>query len=180
MSTDDFTQRLRVARWGALLALLTVFFGFCLGGVFGAFEDAMKKDLADRAASVLDSAYGGDAAKAKSVVDKSWAYYKRAHLHGGSIGTAALGGILLLAVLRRPRDLIRRGVSIAVGGGALGYSMFWFLAGRAAPGLGGTGAAKDALEWLAVPTAGLVLIGFGALIVLTAIEFFTPARPARD
>src|SRR5690606_18087231 len=62
MSTDDFTQRLRVARWGALLALLTVFFGFCLGGVFGAFEDAMKKDLADRAASVLDSAYGGDAA----------------------------------------------------------------------------------------------------------------------
>lgn len=92
----------------------------------------------------------------------------------------ALGGILLLAALRRPSDHVRRGVSVALGGGALAYSAFWMLAARAAPGLGGTGAAKDSLAWLAVPSAGLVLIGLGAVIVLTAIELFTPAsRPAQ-
>src|SRR5690606_10340008 len=122
---DDFTRRLRVSRWGALLALLTILFGFGIGGAFGAFEDQMKQGLADRAAAVLDSAYKGDTAKAKSVVDKSWAYYKRAHLHGGAIGAVALGSILLLAALRRPNDHVRRGVSVALGAGGLGYSVFW-------------------------------------------------------
>lgn len=175
MSTHDFIRRLRVSRWGALLALLTILFGFGIGGAFGAFEDPMKNGLADRAAAVLGTVYKGDAAKAKSVVDKSWAYYKRAHLHGGAIGAVALGGILLLAALRRPNDHVRRGVSVALGGGGLGYSVFWMLAARAAPGLGGTDAAKESLEWLAVPSAGLIMIGLTALIVLTAIELFMPA-----
>ena len=113
MSTDDFSRRLRISRWGVLLALLTIFFGFGIGGAFGAFEEPMKKGLADRAAAVLDTVYKGDAAKAKSVVDKSWVYYKRAHLHGGAVGAVALGGILLLAALRRPNDHVRRGVSVA-------------------------------------------------------------------
>lgn len=178
MSTDDFTQRLRVCRWGALLALLTILFGFCLGATLGAFEESMKKDLADRAAAVLDTAYQGDAAIAKSTVDKSWAYYKRAHLHGGGIGAVTLGGILLLTALRRPKDLVRRVVSVALGGGGLGYSVFWMLAARAAPGLGGTGAAKESLAWLAVPSVGLLLIGLGAVIVLTALELFAPASGA--
>ena len=174
VSTHDFTRCLRVSRWGALLALLTILFGFGFGGAFGAFEEPLKKDLADRAAAVLDTVYEGDAAKAKSVVDKSWAYYKRAHLHGGAIGAVGLGGILLLAALRRPNDHVRRGVSVALGGGGLGYSVFWMLAARAAPGLGGTDAAKESLEWLAVPSAGLLMIGLAALIVLTALELFMP------
>ncbi len=175
MSTDDFSRRLRISRWGVLLALLTIFFGFGIGGAFGAFEEPMKKGLADRAAAVLDTVYKGDAAKAKSVVDKSWAYYKRAHLHGGAVGAVALGGILLLAALRRPNDHVRRGVSVALGGGGLGYAVFWMLAARAAPGLGGTDAAKDSLEWLAVPSAGLILLGLAAVIVLTAVELFMPS-----
>src|SRR5690606_33026874 len=142
--------------------------------------DAMKKGLADRAAAVLDTAYAGDAAKAKSVVDKSRAYYKRAHLDGGAIGGVALGSILLLAALRRPNDHVRRGVSIALGGGGLGYSVFWVLAARAAPGLGGTDAAKKSLEWLAVPSTGLLVIGLVGVIALTVIELFTPApEPAQ-
>lgn len=178
-SPRDFSQRLRVSRWGALLALLTILFGFGIGGAFGAFEDQMKQGLADRAAAVLDSAYKGDTAKAKSVVDKSWAYYKRAHLHGGAIGAVALGSILLLAALRRPNDHVRRGVSVALGAGGLGYSVFWLLAARAAPGLGGTGAAKESLEWLAVPSTALIMIGLVAVIVLTTLELFMPvARPA--
>jgi hypothetical protein len=176
-TADDFIRRLRVSRWGALLALLTILFGFGFGGAFGAFEVPMKKGLADRAAAELDTVYKGDAAKAKSVVDKSWAYYKRAHLHGGAIGSVALGGILLLAALRRPGDHVRRGVSVALGAGGLGYSVFWMLAARAAPGLGGTDAAKESLEWLAVPSAGLLMVGLAAVIALTAIELFMPASP---
>ena len=42
-----------------------------------------------------------------------------------------------------------------MGLGSLGYSMFWMLAGMRAPGLGSTGAAKESLEWLAVPTSAL-------------------------
>lgn len=175
MSTHDFTWRLRVSRWGVLLALLTILFGFGFGGAFGAFEAPMKQGLADRAAAVQATVYGGDAAKAKSVVDKSWSYYKRAHLHGGAIGAVALGCILLLAALSRPGSRVRRAVAVALGGGGLGYSIFWVLAARAAPGLGGTDAAKESLAWLAVPSAGLLLIGLAAVIVLTAIELFEPA-----
>lgn len=175
MIPDDFTRRLRVCRWGALLALLTILFGFGFGGAFGAFEESMKQGLADRAAAVLDTVYEGNAAKAKSVVDKSWVYYKRAHLHGGAIGAVALGSILLLAALRSPPDPVRRGVSLGLGAGGLGYSVFWMLAARAAPGLGGTGPAKESLSWLAVPSAGLLLLGLVAVIGLTAIELFRPA-----
>ena len=174
MSTHDFTQRLRVSRWGALLALLTILFGFAVGGAFGAFEDSLKKGLADRAAAVQGSVYGGDVAKAKSVVDKSWSYYKRAHLHGGAIGAVALGGVLLLAALRRPCRHVRRGLSAALGAGGLGYSVFWLLAARAAPTLGGTGAAKESLQWLAVPSVGLLMIGLLGVILLTAVELFAP------
>lgn len=175
---SDFTQRLRVCRWGAMLALVTILFGFGVGGAFGAFEDPLKEGLSERAAAVRDTVYGGDAVKMKSVVDKSWAYYKRAHLHGGAIGGAALGAILLLALLRRPRPLVRRGVALALGVGGLGYSAFWMVAGWSAPGLGSTDAAKESLKWLAVPSAGLLLVGLFAVATLTAIELFAPQRAA--
>lgn len=155
-----------------MLALLTILFGFAFGGAFGAFEEPLKRGLAERAEAVKDTTYGGDVAKMKSVVDKSWTYYKRAHLHGGAIGAVALGGILLVAALRRPDRRTRQGVSLALGLGGLGYSMFWFLAARAAPGLGGTDAAKASLEWLAVPSAGLLMLGIVAVVGLTARELF--------
>ena len=170
----EFAARLRVGRWGTLLALLTILFGFAFGGAFGAFEGALKGGLTARAEAVGDSVYGGDVVKMKSVVDKSWTYYKRAHMHGGGIGAVALGGILLLAALHRPPRRARQGVSLALGLGGLGYATFWLLAARAAPGLGGTDAAKESLSWLAVPSAGLLLLGVVAVIALTAIELFAP------
>jgi hypothetical protein len=175
---EAFVERLRSGRWGVVLALVTILFGFGLGGAFGAFEEPLKAGLTERGEAVRDTVYGGDAAKMKSVVDRSWTYYKRAHMHGGAIGVVALGGILLISALRRPRVWMRRGVSLALGVGGLGYAAFWLLAARAAPRLGGTDAAKESLSWLAVPAAGLLLLGLSAVIVLTCIELF--ARPPRD
>lgn len=169
----DYAARLRICRWGLLLALFTVLFGFGFGGVFGAFEEPLKAGLVERAEAVRDTVYGGDAAKMKSVVDKSWSYYKRAHLHGGAIGAVALGATLLLAALPRAKPLVTRLSSLALGAGGLGYSAFWMLAARAAPSLGGTDAAKASLEWLAVPSAGLLLLGLVAVVALTVVELFT-------
>lgn len=161
-----------------MLALLTILFGFAFGGAFGAFEEPLKRGLTERAEAVRGTVYGGDTAKMKSVVDKSWAYYKRAHLHGGAIGAVALGAILLVAALRRPNRRTRQGVTMALGLGGLGYSMYWFLAARAAPGLGGTDAAKESLAWLAVPSAGLLLVGVLAVIGLTARDLFAAEAPS--
>lgn len=178
MTSESFSLRLRASRWGVLLALGTTFFGFVLGGVFGAAEDTVRDGLKASGMAVLAEKYGGDEAKLKAVTDKAWAYLKRAHLHGGAIGTASLAALLLLASLARPSSRVRGALSLALGAGSLGYSGFWLLAARAAPGLGGTGAAKDSLEWLAVPSAGLLLVGLLAVAGLTAVELFG-APPAK-
>ena len=174
----DLASDLRALRWGITFSLLTIMFGFGMGGAFGFLEDSMKNGLRASAEAVKDSAYGGDDSKMKQVVDKSWAYYQRAHLHGGAIGTATLAASLLLAILGRARRALRGAVSAALGGGGLGYSIFWLLAGQRAPGLGSTGAAKEALSWLGVPTTGLLLTGWVALLLLVAVELYGRARAA--
>jgi hypothetical protein len=90
---------------------------------------------------------------------------QRAHLHGGAIGTAAIGMILVLLVIgTAPRTL--RILGIALGGGALGYSVFWMCAGFLAPVLGSTGAAKESLRWLAMPLAGAVMLATAGVAFL--------------
>ena len=93
-------MQLRALSVGVVFALLTVLFGFGLGGVFGAFEDGLKRYLREQAAGVAAEVYAGDPGKRDKVVKKAWAYFKRAHLHGGGIGSAALAMILLLSQLR--------------------------------------------------------------------------------
>lgn len=158
-------------RVGAALALVTLLFGFSLGVLFGGAEDAIKGQL------VVDASVVPDAAKAKALSDKSWAYLKRAHLHAGGLGATALGVSLLLAALpgrRRARQLTAAGF----GAGALGYSVFWLLAGFRAPGLGSTHAAKESLAWLAVFATGLLVIGLIAALVLLITARLTPASDA--
>jgi len=149
---------------GAILALLAVLFGFGLGGVFGAAEHTVKGTLRSSADAVMDSVYKGDKAKSDRVVSKSWSYLKRAHLHGGAIGAVALAVILFLAAIGQGR-LLGTASSLALGAGALIYGVFWMLAALNAPSLGSTGAAKESLEWLAIPGAGLCILGtLGALL----------------
>jgi hypothetical protein len=176
--TTTVGSRLRDSRIGIALALLTILFGFGMGGVFGAFEEPLKADLAARAEAVSSTVYGGDTNKIKGVLDKSWVYYQRAHLHGGAIGTAALALLAMLALLAKPRPWMRRYAAMALGLGGLGYSLYWFMAARAAPGLGSTGAAKASLEWLAVPSAGLLMLGLFSVLVMVVVELF--GRPHAD
>lgn len=158
-------DRLRPHRAALLLGLAALLFGFGFGIVFGAAEDSLKKGLEDSAQAVLSSHYGGDAAKAKAAVDKSFTYYKRAHLHAGGLGASALAVITLLALACKPSTVARL-TGVLLGFGSLGYPIYWFAAGRAAPGLGGTAAAKKAYEWLAMPTAGALVVG---TVVSTAL-----------
>jgi len=104
-------ERLRPLAPGLVLALLTLCFGFGLGGAFGAVEDSLKEGLSSRGEAVLDTAYGGDRARMDAVVEKSWVYYKRAHLHANGLGTSALACILLLSLLGRPGTLERAGAA---------------------------------------------------------------------
>jgi hypothetical protein len=149
---------------GAVFALLSVLSGFVIGGVFGAKEEALKGRLESSGQAVLETVYKGDAAAKDAVVKKSWQYLLRAHLHGGAIGAAALGAIALLVLLCR-LDLLAQASALSFGLGGLVYSTFWLLAGFAAPGLGSTGAAKQALELVAVPGAGLTLLGAAGTLV---------------
>jgi hypothetical protein len=168
---ETFPQALRGQRVGVLLSLIAILSGFVLGGVFGGLEDQLKADLARSAEAVIDEIYQGDLEAAGQVVDKAWSYYERAHLHWGAIGAATLAlSILLSGVMGSTRGA--RLASLAMGLGAGLYPTYWLLAGRRAPALGGTGAAKETLQWLAVPSAGLLLVGTAAALVLVAARLF--------
>lgn len=162
MTTDTPMPKPMAA--GLCLALLTIFFGFALGGAFGAAEAPIKKRLADSGTDALETAYAGDAAARDAVVKKSWEYLQRAHLHGGAIGTAAVASILTLFLLCRP-GAVPTFSALAFGAGALLYSLFWLIAGFKAPGMGSTGAAKESLQFIAIPGAGLCLLGLAGTIV---------------
>lgn len=168
---------LRTVRYGVVLALLAIAFGFSMGALFGANEEAMKGQLKSSGEAVLAEKYGGDAAKLKAVLDKSWIYFQRAHLHGGGLGAVALAAALLLAFLPGNALRGRALAALALGLGALGYSVFWLLAGLRAPALGSTGAAKESLQWLAVPTSGLAIVGLLLTLVLSVRALFGRASP---
>jgi len=151
---------------GIVLALLSILFGFALGGAFGAAEDRIKGHLRSSADAAFESAYQGDEGKRDAVVSKSWSYLKRAHLHGGAIGAAALASIVLLGLFGNP-GVLEKLSATAFGGGALLYASFWLAAGLSAPGMGSTGAAKEALGFLAIPGAGLCVLGVLGTLVST-------------
>ena len=174
--SSPYLESLRTLRIGLLLALLAVVYGFGLGAAFGAAEDDIKAHLRADADAVFDAEYGGDEARRDKVTAKAWTYFKRAHLHANGLGTAALAMILVLAAL--PAGVrLRSATAIALGLGAIGYSLFWMFAGLAAPGLGSTGAAKASLEWLAIPSSGLCIIGLLLTLRGVLAAFFLSRQP---
>ena len=171
------TQIPRSVAVGACLALVATLLGFALGGAFGAAEGAIKKHLEGSGAAVLQDVYGGDAAAMDAVVKKSWEYLQRAHLHGGGIGASALASIVTLVLLCR-LGAVAQVSSLSFGAGALLYSLYWLFAGLAAPGLGSTGAAKESLEFLAIPGAGLCITGLCGTLWAVVEACFLVRPPA--
>lgn len=164
----SLTANLRAASLGLALAVLTIFYGQGMGIVFGLNEDAIKDRLKASAEEVRDSAYKGDDAAIKAVLDKSWNYMQRAHLHAGGLGTTAVSLIVVLCLLGTSRHATTA-IGVALGAGGLGYSVFWMWAGFRAPALGSTGAAKESLKWLAMPSSGaFVLATLAVLVVIIA------------
>ena len=180
LTTTPREERLRPALPGLLLAVTTLLFGFGLGIVFGLNEDVIKSRLAASAAAVHQPVYHGDAAAAKPVLEKSWAYMQRAHLHASALGTSAIALILVLVLLGTSATLTRI-IGIGLGAGSLGYSVFWLWAGFRAPGLGSTGAAKESLSWLAMPSSGAVVLATAAVAVLCLVALVrsSPASSPR-
>lgn len=158
---------LRAALPGLLFALVTLLSGYAMGVVFELNEDLIKSRLAASADAVSATVYLGDAAAMKAVLGKSWTYMQRAHLHAGGLGSATVG-VTLLVVMLGVSAIWTRLISLGLGAGAFGYSVFWLWAGFRAPGLGGTDAAKESMAWLAIPSSGAVVIS----TVATAALFF--------
>ncbi len=162
-------------RFGLVFALLTLLFGFGLGGAFGAVESSIKGHLKATAQDVFETVYKSDEAAMKKVTSKSWVYFKRAHLHANGLGAVAVGVILLLTAVGAGKPRVF--TALAVGVGSLGYSLYWMLAALKAPGMGSTGAAKESLEWLAVPSAGLCMFGLLAAVGLVLCALFCKPKP---
>ena len=142
-----------------------------MGIIFGLNEDLIRDRIRNSGTEALETVYRGDEAAMNKVSKRSWNYMKRAHLHAGGMGTTAVALILLVGLLGVARP-VAKATSIALGGGGLGYSAFWMWAGFRAPGLGGTGPAKESLRWLAMPSSGaFVLATVGVLCLVIATLF---------
>jgi hypothetical protein len=166
-----FSENLLPVKYGLLFALITLVYGFGLGGTFGVFEENIKEHLKNDARQVLASVYDGDEADMKKITDKSWVYFKRAHLHANGLGTASVILIILVSFLSIS-DKIKNINSLFLGVGSLGYSLFWMLAGLKAPSMGSTGLAKESLTWLALPSLGLCIIGLIVIVALVIKSLF--------
>lgn len=165
MKTSSLTPGLHAALVGMIFALLTIMYGQGMGIFFGVNEDAIKHQLKSSAMEVRETVYKGNDAAMKTVLDNSWNYMKRAHLHAGGMGTTAFALMIALGLLGASRRVTLI-LGLALGVGGLGYSLYWMVAGFRAPGLGSTGAAKESLKWLAMPTSGMFVLATLTVLVL--------------
>lgn len=173
---------LRPVRFGLLLGLLAVLYGWSLGIAFGVNEDGIRETFiadAERSRAIYVQKAGSEAGATeaiKKIDETAWRYFLRAHLHAGAIGSIAIAASLLLAMLavgRGPKVV----ASTLLGLGAVGYPLSWMLAGMRAPGMGSTAAAKESLLWLAVPTTVGLLVGGLMTFGLVAAGLFFRRRP---
>jgi hypothetical protein len=166
-------------KYGVAFALIAILLGISLGLGFGCCEDSIIDKFKKDSTEVLDTVYKGSQKKANRIVNKSWNYMIRAHLHSQTMGVISLAFSLLVAGLKfAPRWQL--GISIFSGLGALGYGSFWLLAGFLAPRMGSTGAAKDAIELLAQGSAGCFFISAIVLFVLLGMRMFASPKTATE
>jgi hypothetical protein len=165
MKSSTLTPGFHAALLGLIFSLLTIMYGQGMGIFFGVNEDAIKHQLKSSAMEVRETVYQGNDAAMKTVLDSSWNYMKRAHLHAGGMGTTAFALMVAVALLGIPRGRALV-LGLALGLGGLGYSLYWMWAGFRAPGLGSTAAAKESLKWLAMPASGMFVLATLTVLVL--------------
>jgi len=153
-------------KYGVLVAVVAILFGGSMGLSFGCCEEDIKRILNSSAQEAI-VVYDGDQTKADKVVNKSWVYMKRAHLHSQTMGVISIVFSFLVAGMAYPAKA-QLAVSLLSGLGAMGYGLFWMFAGFLAPGMGSTGAAKEAVGLLAQASGGAFFVSgvflFGILI----------------
>ena len=166
-------------KYGLVLAMIAILFGGSMGLGFGCCEDSFKDTFKENATAVLTEKYKGDQSLADKVSKKAWVYMKRAHLHALTMGVISIVFSLVAAGLVFPVNL-QLGISILSGLGSLGYGVFWFIAGFLAPGMGSTGAAKEAIGLLAqVSAASFYIAGVGLFITLGYRMFMQKATDSQ-
>ena len=155
---------------GAVLSLITLLLGFGLGALFGLAEDSIKGGFLEAAKLTLTDSATDLEQEAKSLTGRAWTYMKRSHLHANGLGTSSLAMILLMTLLPTS-DGAKKVTSMLLGIGALGYSTFWLLAAQRTPALGSTGAAKESLRWLAMPSTACLVVGLLLVIWMVVRDF---------
>lgn len=163
----DFTH----IKYGVALALVAILFGGALGLSFGCCEDLIKSSLEEKTKPVLNDKYKGDPEAAKKVLNKSWVYYKRAHLHSQTMGIISIVFSVIIAWLGfNPK--IQMSLSLLGGFGSLGYGIFWLLAANLAPGMGSTDAAKESVALVAQASGGAFFITGASVFTLLIYKLF--------
>jgi hypothetical protein len=163
-------------KFGLALAMMAILFGGSMGLGFGCCEDSFKGTFKENSTAVLADKYKGDQSLADKVSKKAWVYMKRAHLHALTMGVISIVFSLVAAGLVFPARL-QIGISILSGLGSLGYGVFWLIAGFLAPGMGSTGAAKEAIGLLAQVSAVSFYIAAVVLFITLGYRIFMQKIP---
>jgi hypothetical protein len=172
LEMNDLRSQLDPVRYGLVLGLVAVLYGWSLGILFGAGEDWLRRGFvadaeASRALYVQKAgSEEGATAAIKRIDEAAFHYFIRAHLHAGAIGSIAIGASVVLALLSVSARL-KALASTLLGFGSVGYSVFWMWAGLRAPALGTTRAAKESLRWLAWSSSGALMVG--AVLTLSLV-----------
>lgn len=168
----DFTH----IKYGVVLATIAILFGGVLGLSFGCCEENIKTFLNSSANAVRSEKYEDKQERVDKVVKKSWIYFKRAHLHSQTMGVIAIVFSLLAAWLGfQPR--IQLAISTLGGLGSMGYGVFWLSAAVLAPGMGSTGAAKEAVGLVAQFSGAAFFIAGATLFATLIYRMFIQPRP---
>jgi hypothetical protein len=165
MEAINMENKMYSVRWGVVLAVLTILFGFFLGAAMGGAEAGIRDYWQSLAQPGLAGLYQNDPQKISTVVGQSWKMLQRAHMHAAAIGTASLVLMVVIANLKT-KELYKQTAAWFLGLGGLGYSLSWFLVAFRAPVVGNIHVAKDGIHLLAAPSIGLLLAGTAIVLVL--------------
>ncbi|MBL8760203.1 MAG: hypothetical protein JNL50_02785, partial [Phycisphaerae bacterium] len=160
---NEYSIGLRRVWLGLVLSIVTTIYGFVGGAVLGLEDGAIRGALAAR---VPEASRG----ERDALVDRSWTFLRRSHLHASGMGTAAIALISLVPVIaaRQPRWL-GAGMSLGMGAGGAGYAAALIVAAVRTPPLASAALAKESAKLIAIPAAGAYMGGAALLLCLTIV-----------